>query len=128
MIPEFVAVIALTYVRLSELARSLRDTEGVKSVETAMAARRYSSGDRIEWYVDAVVASGNSVGWWLEIRLEADTWVIEASVRHNTEFGEDELLGIETRRANGDAALIAGIDAASAQLVAAGRGLDLAAL
>ncbi len=92
-----------------------------------MTPARYPSGDRIECYVDAELASGNAVGWWLEFR-EAGSWIIESSVRLSTEAGQDELVGLPTRYAVEDTELIEEIDGAADMLIATADRIDLAAL
>jgi len=74
------------------------------------------------------LGSGHSVGFWLEFRNESGSWIIESSVRHNGDDGEDELLGLPTRFAVRDSEVIEELNGASAALVKAAQDLDLTRL
>jgi hypothetical protein len=125
---SIVSILALVGQRLSELARALRGQPVVRSVVSGISPRRYADGDRIECYVDAELASGNAVGWWLEFRFADGSWIVESSVQHNTERGSDAILGLPTRFAVDDEDLAAELDGASAMLVATAQRLDLTKL
>jgi len=120
-----VSALARTNQKLHDLVRRLRTQDAVVSVKSAVFPARYSSGDRIECYADAELASGNAVGWWLEFRCENGSWVIESSVRINTEAGQDELAELPTRYAVDDAELVEEIDGAADMLIATAERLDL---
>jgi hypothetical protein len=123
-----VGVLALIDQRFSELAVTLRQVPAVTSTAVAVSPKRYADGDRVECFVDAELRSGNGVGWWLEFRLVDGSWIIESSIRHNTQEGETELIGLPTRYAVEDEELISELSGASAGLVSSLTTLDLAAL
>jgi hypothetical protein len=119
------AVLARTHQRLIELAAELRRRPEVRSAVTAVTPRRYPDGDRVECYMDAELMSGHSIGAWLEFTHDAGSWVIEASIRHSGDQGEDELVGLPSRFAVEDEELFEELDAATSALVEAVRALDL---
>jgi len=119
------SALALIHQRLNELAAEWRRQPQVRSVVAAVTPRHYPDGDRMECYVDADLASGHSVGAWLEFRHDDGSWVIEASVRHNGDEGENELVALPSRFAVDDAELLAELDGATLALVKAAGGLDL---
>ncbi len=125
---SIVAALALIAQRLSELASALRQNAAVCSVTFAVAPRRYADGDRVECYVDAELVTGDAVGYWLEFRCVSGSWIIESSIRHNTEEGENELFGLPTRYAVDDEELVGELAGASAALVAAAERVDVANL
>lgn len=123
-----VSVLTRLNVRLAELARTLRSNPEVQSVSTALTPRQYGPDDRVECYVDVALRNGNGVGMWFEFRWEDGSWIIESSIRHNTDLGEDEILGLPTRYAVEDAELAEELDGASRALVRAAQTLDFALL
>jgi hypothetical protein len=123
-----VTALALVHQRLSELGDQWRADSSVRSVATAVTPRRYATGDRVECYVDAELASGNGVGVWLEFRHEGGSWIIESSIRHNTSEGEDELFGLPTRYAVEDDELFRELDGASSGVAEAASQVELAGL
>lgn len=125
---SIIASLALVNRRLADLAVEIRQHAAVRAVTVATTPRRYDTGDRMECYVDAELVDGTAVGCWIEFRYDTGSWVIESSVRRNTEEGEDELVGLPTRFAVDDAELLAELDGASAALVEAGRSIELADL
>jgi hypothetical protein len=94
----------------------------------AMTPKRYADGDRVECYVDADLKSGHGLGCWLEFRISHGSWIIESSIKHDTEEGESELVGLPTSYASNDIELVTELAGASARLIAATRSLDIAAL
>jgi len=125
---SIVGALALIDQQFSELASTLGRLPGVSSTTMAISPKRYADGDRVECYVDAELQSGNGVGWWLEFRFVDGSWIIESSVKHNTEEGENEILGLPTRYAVDDDDLIDELSGASAGLVSAISKVDFAAL
>lgn len=123
-----VSALALVHERFVELATLFRGLPSVSTVKTAVTPRRYESGDRVEYYVDAELKSGNGVGAWLEFGFAAGSWVIESSIRHNTNSGEDELIGLPTRYAVDDGELVRELADASSALARAAADLNLEAL
>jgi hypothetical protein len=123
-----VAALASLHARLTDIATTLRQATAVKTVSTAVTPRRYESGDRVECYVDALLRNGNTVGLWLEFRWDSGSWIVESSIRHNTDAGEDELVGLPSRYAVDDDELVAELDGAGRLLAKAVEKLDLAAL
>jgi hypothetical protein len=125
---SIVSALALIDERFSELASDLRQRDAVSSTSVAVSPKHYADGDRVECYVDAELRSGNGVGGWLELRFVDGSWIIESSVKHNTEKGETEILGLPTRYAVDDEELMGELSGASAGLVSAVNSLDLADL
>jgi hypothetical protein len=82
----------------------------------------------MECYVDAQLRNGNTVGMWLEFRWDDGWWVIESSIRHNTDAGEDELVGLPPRYALDDDELTAELDGAVRFLTESAKKLDFGAL
>lgn len=127
-----VAALANLQSRLTDVAASLRLLPAVVTVSSAVTARRYASDDRIddriECYVDAQLRSGNTVGLWLEFRWDSGSWAVESSIRHNTDSGEDELVGLPTRYAVDDDELVAELDGAARALAESAEKLDFEAL
>lgn len=123
-----VAALASLQARLTDIATALRQTPGVRTVSTAMTPRRYESDDRVESYVDALLDNGNTVGLWLEFRWDSGSWIVESSIRHNTDVGEDELVGLPTRFAVDDVELVGELDGAGRALAEAVEKLDLGTL
>lgn len=121
---SIVAVLALVNQRLMDLAIQLRGHQMVRSVSVAVTPRRYPAGDRVECYVDAELANGRAVGCWLEARIDDGSWIIDSSIRCNSEEGENELLGLPSRFAVDDDELVAELDGASSALVETARSLD----
>jgi hypothetical protein len=115
---SIVSALARTHQRLGYLAWELRTRDGVVSVASLVAPQRYNTGDRVECYADAELVSGNALGWWLEFRYEAGSWIIESSVRSNTELGQYELIGLPVRYAVSDAELVCELGDAVDMLVA----------
>jgi hypothetical protein len=116
------------HAQLTDLAASLRQVPGVTTVSTAVTPRRYRPEDRVECYVDAQLRNGNTVGIWLEFRWDDGSWVIESSIRHNTDTGEDELVGLPPRYALSDDELAAELDGAARFLTESAQNLDFGAL
>lgn len=123
-----VATLARLHAQLTGLAASLRKAPGVVAVVAGVTPRRYASEDRVECYVDAQLDSGNSVGIWLEFRWDGGSWVVESSIRHNTDEGENELIGLPTRYAVDDDELEAELNGATRALIASAETLDLETL
>lgn len=82
----------------------------------------------MECYVDAQLGNGNTVGLWLEFRWDNGSWAIESSIRHNTDAGEDELVGLPARYAVDDDELAAELDGAARALAESAERLDFGAL
>jgi hypothetical protein len=97
-------------------------------VQRAIVPSQHESGDRLECYVDATLRSGNSVTVWLEFGWNGDLWVIESSIRYDTDSGQDELVGLRTRSASDDAQLIAELDRATTAALQAAKKLEVGAL
>jgi len=77
---DFALITALAAVRERMIAHSesLRSSAAVASAESRLDVREYAAGDlRIDAYVDAELADGRAVTWWLEARLEGNTWIVE---------------------------------------------------
>ncbi len=123
-----VSALAELSARFSDLAVELRRDPAVRSASAGIGLRAYEDGDRCECYVDAELASGHAIGFWLEFREERGTWVVESSVRINGDDGEDELVGLPERHAVDDEGLVAELGGATTAVVDAARGLDLSAL
>lgn len=123
-----VAALADLHARLTDIAAALRVTPAVRAVSTAVMPRRYESEDRVECYVDALLHNGNTVGLWLEFRWDSGSWIVESSIRHNTDTGEDELVGLPARFAVDDDELVAELDGAARALAEAVEQLDLGVL
>ncbi|MGQ0743358.1 MAG: hypothetical protein ACT4OS_03270 [Acidimicrobiales bacterium] len=123
-----VAALASLHSRLTDIATSLRQSPVVDTVSTALMPRRYESEDRVECYVDVMLSNGNTVGLWLEFRWDRESWLVESSIRHNTDVGEDELVGLPPRYAVDDNQLIAELDGAARALTEAAEQLDLEVL
>ncbi len=115
-----VAALANLQSRLTDVAASLRLLPAVASDDRIDA--------RIECYVDAQLRSGNTVGLWLEFRWDSGSWAVESSIRHNTDSGEDELVGLPTRYAVDDDELVAELDGAARALAESAEKLDFEAL
>jgi hypothetical protein len=71
----------------------------VLHVQHALGLRSYQTGPVVEAYVDAELASGNAVGWWLEIHWDKARWLIESSIRLDHEGGEDTITAFPPRKA-----------------------------
>lgn len=114
--------------QLADLAMNVRKLPCVTAARSGLAERRYESGNRVEGYVDVGLASGNTVGFWIEFRWENGSWLVESSLRHNTDQGEDELVGLPTRHAADEGELAAELDGAMRLLTGSIGSLDLETL
>lgn len=114
--------------RLGDLAAELRQHPAVRSATASVTTRTYATGDRVECYVDADLASDRTVGCWLEFRFDEGSWIVESSIRLNGDQGEDELVGLGTRYAVDDDELVGEVRGAATALVEAARQLDLSQL
>jgi len=113
--------------RFADLAATVRSQQAVESAEHVVTIRAYATGDRVECYVDGALRSGNSIGAWLEFRWDG-IWVIESSIRYDTDAGEDELVALATRTAADDERLIAELDLATDAVAAAVSKLNFGTL
>lgn len=123
--PSIISALARVHDRLARAAANIRKDPAVVSVATAVTPRHYEDGDRVECYVDAELASGNSVGLWLDIRRAKDSWVIESSIRHNTGAGENELVALHPRHPVTDDEFMREVQDAASALSSAAAGLPL---
>ena len=114
--------------RFSELAADLRKNPAVLVTSARLTPRSYTSGDRVECYVDAELTSGNTVGFWLEFGNSTGYWIIESSIRINRDEGEDELVSLANRYAVEVDELIVEARSATDAIFNAAQDLDLSAL
>lgn len=126
--PKMIDVLARINKLLAEFAVKLRGHPAVLSVQQAMHPRVYNDGARVECYVDAELRTGNAFGCWLEFKWDDGEWIIESSVRRNTQEGEDELIGLPTRYAIDDDDFASELHGATTAMIEAAARLEPSSL
>jgi hypothetical protein len=84
---------------LDNLAARLRSVPQAREVMVSFAPREYRSGLTLEAYVEAEMANGSALLWWLEMRAEED-FAIEAAIALTDEQGQRTLENLADVRAS----------------------------
>ncbi len=82
---------------LAEVNRSLRDhsvalrrsPDVTKAQTSPLEAVFFANGPGLEGHVEAVLANGDVVCWWLYLRWNQDSWLLEATVERKSPDGQE---------------------------------------
>ena len=110
---------------LMALSRWLESVPGIKGVTRALEFRAYKSGTMLEAYVEAELAEGKALCWWLDVSWNDQHWRIEPSVLVNDTQGQRVLRDFleKTPRTVDD--FIDQLKEATSDLAAYARSMDL---
>jgi hypothetical protein len=99
---RLLGAIAYARERMIEMAVRLRRRADVTEVQSGVEVRKYQVGGlRLESWVDAELAGGRALCFWLEARREEGCWVVEGRLLEQTALGQDTRIDLG-ERAGGD--------------------------
>ncbi len=104
-------------------SRTLEIDPSVEQILRVVDVRNYVSGSMVEMFVDAELACGVGIVFWIDISWRED-WRIEPSVRLSVSGG-DEAVSLGVRVAVGEQAMAMELDRAVQDLVEARKAVDL---
>lgn len=80
---------------LADLASRLRRVAGVAKASHGLDVRRLRDGIYLDAYVEADLASANTLIWWLEAHSRGGDWIVTPEVRIQTDLGQDLLISLD---------------------------------
>jgi hypothetical protein len=117
--------IALSNEMLITLSQSLRARPDVIQVLHSLEARNHQSGAALEGYVDAELANGKAICWWLDASWQGEHWAIETSILVNDDQGQHKLKDFKDRAPKTLDDFVVQLEEATFELTAAIDSIDL---
>jgi hypothetical protein len=82
--------IAASYTRIMKFTHQIRSQPMVKQATDRFEIRNFQTGNLLVEYIDAELANGNAINWWLEINWDGQQWGIESHVGINRNGGQGQ--------------------------------------